>query len=341
MHPIQTRFTKLLNVKTPIISAPMYYASTPELAAAVSDFGGLGFIAAGFSPPSQLKEELGTIRTKLNIPPGSPILAGVGFIGWILDITEASDEPRIQAVLDECPTAIWFAFGVDLGKYVAQVREYDAKREHKTIIFVMVHSLEQALHAANDWKVDVIVVQGIEAGGHGHSKAPLLSILLTAVTTALPNGPVILAAGGVNTGAHIAGLLTMGADGVVVGTRFLYTPECMYSEEIKSVLLDAGFNSTLRGHMFDEVNRTAFWPEGYNGRAIANKIVDDCQAGLDLEERLKRCDEGKTKGEKDRLIIWAGEGVGYVKQIKSTKEVVEELHNGTVTALTASWKLIN
>ena len=278
---------------------------------------------------------MGTIRTQLNIPTGSPIPAGVGFIGWILDLTEISDEPRIQTVLDERPAAIWFAFGVDLGKYVTQVREYDAKREHKTIIFVMVHSLEQALRAANEWKVDVIVVQGrsrlpsaticfdnplgIEAGGHGHSEAPLLSILLTAVRAALPNGPVIVAAGGVSTGAHIAGLLTMGADGVVVGTRFLYTPECMYNDEAKSILLNAGYNSTLRGYMFDEVNRTAFWPEGYNGRAIANKIVDDHKEGLDLEERLKRFDEGKSKGEKDRLIIWAGEGVGYVKEIKSTK----------------------
>lgn len=56
--------------------------------------------------------------------------------------------------------AIWFAFGVDLGKYVTQVRAFDAKREHKTVIFVIVNSVEGALQAANDWKVDVIVTQG-------------------------------------------------------------------------------------------------------------------------------------------------------------------------------------
>lgn len=75
-------------------------------------------------------------------------------------MTEASNDPRIPAVLDEMPSAIWFAFGVDLGKYVAKVREYDSKRTHKTKIFVIVSSLADALRAANEWKVDVLVVQG-------------------------------------------------------------------------------------------------------------------------------------------------------------------------------------
>jgi hypothetical protein len=55
---------------------------------------------------------------------------------------------------------VWFAFGNDLGKYIAQVRAYDAQRAHKTIVFVIVNSVADALRAANDWKVDVLVVQG-------------------------------------------------------------------------------------------------------------------------------------------------------------------------------------
>lgn len=72
-----------------------------------------------------------------------------------------SDDPRLAAILEEKPVAIWFAFGVDLGKYITQVREHDAKREHKTVIFVMVNSAEGAIQAATQWKVDVIVAQGI------------------------------------------------------------------------------------------------------------------------------------------------------------------------------------
>jgi nitronate monooxygenase len=155
----------------------MYYASTPSLAAAVSSGGGLGMIAAGadlsfvvssskncssgFSSSAQLKDELGSIRSSLNISAGSPLPAGVGLIGWILDRTETSDDPRLPTVLAEMPTAVWFASGNDLGKYVAQVRTYDATRSHKTVIFVVVNNLDDALRAEKDWMVDVIVVQGI------------------------------------------------------------------------------------------------------------------------------------------------------------------------------------
>ncbi|KAF5347419.1 hypothetical protein D9758_011265 [Tetrapyrgos nigripes] len=84
-----------------------------------------------------------------------------------------------------------------MGKYVAQVREYDSKREHKANIFAMVNLVEEALRAANDWKVDAIITQGIKSGGHGGSEAPSLLILLQAV----------------------------------LGTRFLFTHECIYSQD--------------------------------------------------------------------------------------------------------------
>lgn len=80
-------------------------------------------------------------------------------IGWILDMTEPSDDPRIPTILAEKPEAIWFAFG-DLGKYIKVVHEYDAKRDHKTKIFAICNSAADALKAANEWKVDVVVAQG-------------------------------------------------------------------------------------------------------------------------------------------------------------------------------------
>lgn len=104
-----------------------------------------------------------SIRSILQIPDRVPVPVGVGLLGWILDYTETSADPRIPAVLDEMPQAIWLAFGEDLGKYVAQIRAYDAKREHKTVIFVVANSLEAALRAKEEWKVDVIVAQGIQS----------------------------------------------------------------------------------------------------------------------------------------------------------------------------------
>ena len=107
-----------------------------------------------------MKEDVQAIRTSLSIKAGERVPIGIGFLGWILDITEISDSPRLPAYLDELPEAIWFAFGVDLGKYVDAVRRHESGRDHKTTIFVMVNSVQEAVVAANEWKVDVIVVQG-------------------------------------------------------------------------------------------------------------------------------------------------------------------------------------
>lgn len=126
----------------------------------------LSCLFSGFDSSEKIRATFKTVREKLNVPKGKSVPFGVGVIGWILDMTEPSDDPRIPTILEEMPEAIWFAFG-DLGKYIKKVHEYDAKREHKTKIFVIVNSAEDALKAANEWKVDVVVAQGtIRAGSN-------------------------------------------------------------------------------------------------------------------------------------------------------------------------------
>lgn len=114
----------------------------------------------GFLSPQELKQNITSIREKLNVGAEQPAPVGVGFIGWVLEKTDEAEDPRIRSVLDEKVAAIWLAFGVHLDKYVKQIRDFDAKREHKTVIFTIVNSVEEALRAANDWKVDVVVAQG-------------------------------------------------------------------------------------------------------------------------------------------------------------------------------------
>jgi nitronate monooxygenase len=114
----------------------------------------------GFDSSEQITANLNSIRKSLNVAADAPIPAGVGFLGWICDMTEVSEDPRIPAVLAEKIDAIMFAFGNDLEKYIKQVRDYDAKRTHKTKIFCTVNSMEEARRAVEEWKVDVLVVQG-------------------------------------------------------------------------------------------------------------------------------------------------------------------------------------
>ncbi|KAF5347401.1 hypothetical protein D9758_011253 [Tetrapyrgos nigripes] len=340
---ITTRLTQLLNTRTPIISAPMAFAAGGELAGAVTGAGGFGLIGAGFLSSADLKAYLSIVRKTLNLPDGNPLPVGIGFVSWILAKTENSDDPRLPAILEEKPQAIWFAFGDDMGKYVTQVREYDSKREHKTIVFVMVNSVEEALRAADDWKVDVIVAQGIESGGHGGSEAPSLLTLLQAVINAIPpDGPVIVAAGGISTGSQIAASLTMGAAGVVLGTRFLFTHECLYSQDKKNAIIQAGLiNSTRRGLVFDEVGRKMGWPDKIDGRALANNIVRDLDEGLGLEARQKRFDESAASGDTSRLVVFAGEGVSLTDHISSASDVIQQLHKEAVSALKSSFKLVD
>jgi nitronate monooxygenase len=306
----------------------------------VTAAGGFGFIGAGFDSSTTLKENFQTMRTLLKVPAGRPVPVGVGVIGWIAEMTETSDDHRIPTILAEMPAAIWFAFGVDLGKYIRQVREYDSKRAHKTLVFVIVNSVADALRAANEWKVDVLVAQGIEAGGHGGSESPPMFTLVQAMVAAIPYGPPILAAGSVATGAQVASLLTLGASGVVLGTRFLYTSECQYTPAMKNALIKANFNSTTRTLAFDEVGRTNGWPAKHNGRAIANAIMDDVAQGLDLEQRMQKFDESKAQGDDQRLVIWAGVGVGHTNTIKGAADVLRELHEEAVKTLKTASSLI-
>lgn len=249
-------------------------------------------------------------------------------------MTEVSEDPRIPTVLEEKITAIWFAFGNDLEKYIKTVREYDAKREHKTKIFCCCNSVDEALRAANEWNVDVIVAQGmllrfstrqyiltaltgVEAGGHGSSHSPPLFNFIPAVKAALPNGPPVVAAGGIATGSQVAGMLTLGADGVVLGTRFLFTPESQYTDQMKDVLVNSSWESTERSNAYDQAFQTDFWPSHVDGRAIStNDVMKDYKAGLPLEERIDRYKEATAAGKDSHLIMWAGVGVAHTNTIR-------------------------
>ncbi|KAF7288862.1 2-nitropropane dioxygenase [Mycena chlorophos] len=306
-------------LKTPIISAPMGFAATPEMAAAVTNGGGFGTYGATFDSTAVIKEKISAIRKLLGITHDTPVPIAIGFIGWILDMTEVSDDPRLAATLDELPVAIWLSFG-DFGKYISQIREHDKKTGRTTFIFAQVGCLEDALRYAPE--VDCLVVQ--------------------AVTNSLPQEkrPLLVAAGGITAGAQIAGLLTMGASGVVLGTRFLFTPECEYGPAAKEALLAAGLQGTVRTLAYDDVGRTNGWPPNYNGRALRNAVMDDVEAGLSLEERLANFDASKAAGDVSRIVVWAGVGVGLVNDIRPTADVLKELHEEAFKHLHASANML-
>lgn len=115
---------------------------------------------------------------------------------------------------------------------------------------------------------------GIEAGGHGSSTALPLFTLLPLVRdslSSLGSRPLIVAAGGLATGDQIASILVLGADGVVLGTRFTLSPESLCSEAQRKALIAADSTLSVRTMAFDHVRGTLGWPKGIDGRALRNR----------------------------------------------------------------------
>ena len=185
--------------------------------------------------------------------------------------------------------AVWFAYGADLNKWIQFIRDNE-RNPGSTVIFVQVTSVEEALVAINDWKVDVVVAQGseilyfmcglshfnfilgIEGGGHGAASGLPLLTLVSSILSAVPLeiSPPILAAGGMVNGGHLAALLTMGASGAAFGTRFLLSPESLYTDVQRQALLAASSYSSVRTMAFDHARGTLGWPQGIDGRGLHN-----------------------------------------------------------------------
>lgn len=149
------------------------------LAAQVTLAGGFGFFASGMSVSilivqssshfkigycsiEAFQQELRTARILLQADGDSTLAIGVGFLAWQLDRGQYNALECLHVTLENHVKAIWLSYGEDLGKWIKYVREHDprAGTENAVKIFVQISSVEHALMAINDWKVDVIVVQG-------------------------------------------------------------------------------------------------------------------------------------------------------------------------------------
>jgi nitronate monooxygenase len=198
---ISTRLTELLKVKHPILLAPMDVVSDGRLAATVSRAGGFGIIGGGYGDETWLARELDA---------AGDARVGVGFITWSM-----AKRPRLlDLVLERRPVAVMLSFG--------EVRPHAQKiKKAGALLICQVQTLRQANAAAAN-EADILVAQGAEGGGHGISRSTFPFV--PAVVDAVPHIPVA-AAGGIADGRGLAAALMLGADGVLVGTRFYASQE--------------------------------------------------------------------------------------------------------------------
>ena len=145
---------------------------------------------------------------------------------------------------------------------------------------------------------------------------------MSEVLAALPpdGAPPVLAAGGMAMGTQAAAYLTLGAAGVVLGTRFLLTPESPYKPAQKAALLAARSPlATVRTLALDYAGDTAYWPAHIDGRGLRNGIVEDVEAGVSHVAVQAKCREATERGDASYMVVWAGQGVALMNEIKPIK----------------------
>lgn len=190
-----------------------------------------------------------------------------------------------------------------------------------------------AVEIARDCKPDVLVIQGSDAGGHGLARSSSIITLLPECADTLQKegfGHIpLIAAGGIVDGRGAAAALTLGADGICMGTRFLITPEAIISKGYQEAVLKAkdGSVSTARTSLYDRLRGTHGWPKLFNARGLLNHSFWDHEKGMDeventrlYEEAVKMGDAGW--GDQGRMTTYAGTGVGLVHKTLDRKSVV-------------------
>lgn len=315
---LATRLTEQLGIRHPILLAPMAGPAGGRLAGAVSAAGGLGLIGAGSGLIPGLMDR--------EFPLAGNQRVGVGFITWGL----AQRPHLLDEAIAHKPSAIMLAFG-DATPFIGKIRDVGIP----TICMVQTVETARAVLAQG---ADIVVAQGTEAGGHGgqRSTLPLVPAVVDVAAVERPEA-IVVAAGGISDGRGLAAALMLGAEGVLLGTRFVATEECFVDEATKARMVEANGDDTLRSHVFD-VARDYPWPKEFTGRAVANAVSNEWHGRigeLAVNTAAKaRVAAAAAKGDISYRPVWAGEGLDMIHAVDPAAIVIERIVTEAEGALT-------
>jgi nitronate monooxygenase len=301
---IETVLTGAFGLDYPVVSAPMAGVSGGRHAAAVSNAGGLGLVGGGYGEAGWLQKEMAIARAEAERP------WGVGLITW-------RAEPEIvDLALGYGPSAFMLSFG-DPRPYARAIKAAGCA------LICQVQDVEGARMAVSAG-ADFVVAQGTEAGGHGSDARSTLP-LVPALADAVSPTPV-LAAGGIADGRGLAAALMLGAQGVLMGTRFYAATESLGHPRAKERLVAAAGGNTRRTRVFDVV-RDHRWPEAYTGRALANPFLErwdnQVEELLSVQNTEASAFQAATeRGDFDTAMVWAGEGVDLITDVGPAAELL-------------------
>ncbi len=307
---IHTSICDLLKIDHPVVQGGMAWISDAQLAAAVSNAGGLGVIAGGNAEKHIIAEQVDQIKDLSDKP----------FALNVMLLSPYADDLIDLAIEKAVPIVITGAGSP--GKYVERLKAAGIK------IIPVVPSVALAKRMAS-LGVDAIIVEGTEAGGHVGELTTMALVPQVVDAVSIP----VIAAGGIADGRGAAAAFMLGAEGVQVGTRFLVADECTVHEAYKSAVIGAKDTSTV------VTGRST----GHPVRIIKNKLYRQYNAleksGADIEA-IEALGAGTLRkaavlGDVTYGSIMAGQVAGLVKKQESCQAIIEDIVTGCRVAYDA------
>ena len=318
-----TPLCRTLGIRHPILCAPMGGGGAgPDLAAAVSNAGGLGLMGLIAVPPPLVAQMIARVRELTEKPFGA---------GVVLDVEGHAEQ---VAVCQDAGVPVLVTFWGDPTPYVASSHARGMR------VFAQVGSVEEAESAVRAG-VDAVIAQAVEAGGHVRGTVPSAA-LIPAVVAAVKPVPVI-AAGGIADAAGVARVIRAGADAAMLGTRFLASEEAAVDPEYKRRIVAARAGDTVLTKLFD-----LGWPDAAH-RVLRNRVVREWEAAGSPPPG-KRPGEGTTvgrvrvaghtldvprysvmppmagfEGDAEDWCLYAGESSALVNDVKPAAAIVADL----------------
>lgn len=310
--------TELLKIRFPIMQAPIGSCSCPELAAAVSNAGGLGSIALSWDSLDGCNRKIKSTSQRTKSP-------------FAVNLVLAWDQSeRLETCLEAGATIISLFWG-DPGRYLPRIHAAGSKA------IVTVGSAEEAKRAAG-LGADAVLCQGLEAGGHVWGKTASLALIPTVVDAVHPL-PVI-AAGGFGDGRGLAAALGLGASGICMGTRFVATQESRAHQQYKERIVEAHPQDAVYTYLFDGGWENAAHRVLRNSTMEAWERCGQPSPGVRPGEgevigkmkngtAIHRYDDAPPlqgmEGNWEACALYAGQSVGVVRSIQPAGAVVQEV----------------
>ncbi len=297
---MKSKICELLNIEYPVIQGGMAWVATAELAAAVSEAGGLGLIAAGGAPADVVRGEIKKARELTKKPFGVNVMLMSPFA-----------EDVMQVIIEEKPAVVVTGAG-NPAKFIPLLKEAGIKIMPVVASVALAKRLEKS-------GVDAVIAEGTEAGGHIGEITTMVLVPQIVDVVEIP----VIAAGGIVDARGTLAAFSLGAEGVQVGTKFICSDECIAHENYKNAIIKAKDRDAV------VTGRSTGAPV----RALKNKLTKEYdrleKEGASFEE-IEALGVGGLRrafleGDTDMGSLMAGQSAAMVSDIKPCKEIIKEL----------------